>query len=379
LTTSEFEVTPKGQPPECSHLVRARALIKFRKPFSRQPAAIQWLILVLISGTFAVTLQALRVPAALLIGPMVAAILVAVKGMTSHLPRAAFLGAQGIIGCMIANGLSHPIASAIFTRWPLFLATVLAIIAASSVLGWLLARLGVLPEAVAVWGSSPGAANVMMVMADAYGADIRLVAFMQYLRVLAVTLAASIVARVFVSPGQLGDNGWFPVLSWPALLATLALIAIGVVLGRASKIPAGPLLLPMVLAATLQSTGLIQIELPPWLLALSYVALGWHIGLNFSLATLAHAARAFPQVAALIFAQILICGGFGLLLTHFAAVDALTAYLATSPGGVDSVAVIATSANVDLGFVMAMQTFRLVLVILISPALCRFIVRRLKR
>ncbi len=356
---------------------QVRAVIAFRELVSGQPAAVKWLTLILLSGTFAATLQALSVPAALLIGPMSAAILVAISGMMLHLPRAAFLGAQGIIGCMIANGVSHPIGSAMFTRWPLFLATVLAIIVASSLLGWLLARWNVLPGAVAVWGSSPGAANVMMLMADAYGADIRLVAFMQYLRLAVVTLAASIVARVFVSPEQIGWSGWFPLLSWPALLATLALIAIGIAAGRALKFPAGPLLLPMALAAALQSTGLMQIELPPWLLALSYAALGWHIGLNFSLATLARAARAFPKVAALLFAQLLICGGLGILLTDFADVDALTAYLATSPGGVDSIAVIAASANVDLGFVMTMQTFRLVLVILVSPALCRFIVRHL--
>lgn len=349
-----------------------------RKPFRRQPSAIKWMILIFLSGTFAGVLQTLHVPATLLLGPMFAAILVAVNGVTLQLPRSTFLGAQGIIGCMIAHGASHPIGSAMFSRWPLLLATVLAIIATSSVLGWLLARQGVLPGAVAVWGSSPGAANAMMLMADAYGADIRLVAFMQYLRLVVVTLVASILACVFVSQGQLAGNNWFPAISWSALLATLALITSGVAAGRALKIPAGPLLLPMALAAVLQSSGLMQIELPPWLLAFSYASLGWHIGLSFSLATLTHAARAFPKILALIFAQLLICGGFGMLLTTFAGVDALTAFLATSPGGADSIAIIAASANVDLGFVMAMQTLRLVLVILISPALCRVIVRHLE-
>jgi uncharacterized protein len=83
---------------------------------------------------------------------------------------------------MIAHSGSHTIGSVMFARWPLLLATVLAIIIASTIVGWLLARRGLLPGAVAVWGSTPGAANVIMLMADAHGADIRLVAFMQYLR-----------------------------------------------------------------------------------------------------------------------------------------------------------------------------------------------------
>jgi uncharacterized protein len=140
-------------------------MINLRKPLPRQPAAVQWMILIFLSGIFVGTLETLRVPAALLIGPMGAAILAAMNGMTLRLPRFVFLGAQGIIGCMIAHSGSRPIGVVIVTRWPLLLATVLAIIIASSSLGWLLARWRVLPGAVAVWGSSPGAANVMMLMA----------------------------------------------------------------------------------------------------------------------------------------------------------------------------------------------------------------------
>ena len=45
-----------------------------------------------------------------------------------------------------------------------------------------------------------------------------------------------------------------------------------------------------------------------------------------------------------------------------AGVDPLTAYLATSPGGSDSIAIIAASTNVDVSFVMAMQTVRMLAV-----------------
>ena len=131
-------------------------MINLRKPLPRQPAAVQWMILIFLSGIFVGTLETLRVPAALLIGPMGAAILAAMNGMTLRLPPWVFLGAQGIVGCMIAHSGSHPIGSVMFTRWPLLVATVLAIIIASTVLGWLLARRGLLPGAVAVWGSTPG-------------------------------------------------------------------------------------------------------------------------------------------------------------------------------------------------------------------------------
>jgi hypothetical protein len=47
-----------------------------------------------------------------------------------------------------------------------------------------------------------------------------------------------------------------------------------------------------------------------------------------------------------------------------------------SPVGADSVAIIAMASNVDVAFVMAMQTTRLILVLLIGPSLASFVARR---
>jgi uncharacterized protein len=58
-------------------------------------------------------------------------------------------------------------------------------------------------------------------------------------------------------------------------------------------------------------------------------------------------------------------------------VDPLTAYLATSPGGADSVAIIAASSNVDVGFVMAQQIARFMLVLVVGPTLSRFVANRI--
>ena len=58
-------------------------------------------------------------------------------------------------------------------------------------------------------------------------------------------------------------------------------------------------------------------------------------------------------------------------------VDPLTAYLATSPGGSDSVAIIAASSNVDVSFVMAMQTVRMIAVLFIAPVLTKYIVKQI--
>jgi len=137
-------------------------------------------------------------------------VVVALSGSQLRVAPQPVLIAQAVIGCMIARSIPPAIIGEILHDWPLFLATVIAVIAASSTLGWLLTRWRVLPGTTAVWGSSPGAASAMMLMASAYGADIRLVAFMQYLRVLFVALLATIVARVWTTgAGPAAAAHWF--------------------------------------------------------------------------------------------------------------------------------------------------------------------------
>jgi hypothetical protein len=217
----------------------------------------------------------------------------------------------------------------------------------------------------------------MVLMADAFGGDMRLVAVMQYLRVACVGLVASIVARAWSASGAAAPVAidWFPHLAAGPFLGTLALAIGGAVIGVKSRIPAGALLLPLFVGAPLSASHLLTITLPPWLLAICYALVGWSIGLRFTREIVLYAAKQLPRILASIFTLIAMCGGLAFALHEVAGTDALTAYLATSPGGADAVAIIATSSPVDVPFVMAMQIGRLLLVILIGPSLARMVAR----
>jgi membrane AbrB-like protein len=335
----------------------------------------QWPAILCSSAAIGALLAWVHVPAALLLGPMLAGIAITAAGGTARVPNAAFLVAQGIIGCMIAKVVPLSIAGEILSRWPVFVFGVLAVIAVSASLGWLLTRMQVLPGTAVLWGSSPGAATVMIVMAEAYGADGRLVAFMQYLRVAVVAVTASIVARVWgLNPSHVVANiTWFPPISWLPLLATLALATLGPLLAHKLHLRSGAFLIPLAAGVLLSHLGWLVIELPPWLLVLGYAVIGWSIGLRFTRPLLVHAARAFPRVLACTLALIALCGVLAGVLVIVAGVDPLTAYLATSPGAVESVVIIAASSKVDVPFVMAMQTTRLLALITVAPALMGYI------
>ncbi|EEF25442.1 Protein abrB, putative [Ricinus communis] len=260
----------------------------------------------------------------------------------------------------------------------LFLSLIFAIIAAAGLLGYVLTKLQVLPGTTAVWGSSPGAAAAMTIMSESYGADARLVAFMQYLRVVFVAVAASVVSTLWTSAegAEPPPLIFFPPVDWPAFAATIALTGLCAYGAARLRIQGGTIILPLIIGSTLQGLGLLTIELPLWLLAISYALIGWSIGLRFTPGIMAHAARALPRVAASILTLMSICGLMAFALHKLAGVDPLTAYLATSPGGADSVAIIAASSDVDMPFVMAMQVGRFLVILLTGPMLARFIARK---
>ncbi|GEO84483.1 MULTISPECIES: AbrB family transcriptional regulator [Alphaproteobacteria] len=344
------------------------------------PVSLRWTVLLFVSVLFSALLQRIHLPGSLLLGPMVAAIVMATQGARLSVHRIPYIAAHSLIGCVIARSLDPKIIDAFAADWPVFLAIVLAVIGASSVMGYLMARSGTLPGTTAVWGTSAGAASAMMLMAEAHGGDVRLVAFMQYMRVVCVASAASLVAALMFQArgGAAEEIIWFPPVDWIALAKTLAVSFAASAVGARLKIPAGTMLLPLIATAALHAAGWITIDLPPWLLAIGYGTLGWKIGLGFTRRILRHAAHALPQILASIVVLIVFCGGLAALLTFEFGIDPLTAYLATSPGGLDSVAIIAASTPVDISFVMALQTVRLFLVLLLGGPISKFVARRIE-
>lgn len=338
-----------------------------------------WAGLLLLTTICVGLLECLHQPAALLLGAMLAAVMLAVSGRTPALPSQALAMAQGVVGCMIARCIRLPALQQMILHWPVFLGGVMAVAAVSYLLGWLLMRWQVLPGNAAIWGASPGGATAMVVLAESLGADVRLVAFMQYARVILVALMASVVASLLSSPSPPtgGGTGWWAPVSWRWLLATLPLAASGWWLRCWLRVPAAALLLPLVLGSLLQDVEGFRIELPRPLLAISYALIGWHIGLRFSLHTLRAVVRAMPVVVLSTLCLLALCGGLSVLVAHWLKMDPLSAYLAMSPGGVDSVAIIAAaSPDVDVSFVMAMQTARFLLILLAGPWLTRWLAGR---
>ena len=324
----------------------------------RARPALWWGVLLPVSASLAWVVTVLQLPAGVLLGCMFGGIVLSSNNIQLKVPPVLFSLAQGVLGCLMAHSLQPAALAKVAGDWPLFLLVTSSVIAASAVLGWLMMRRQIFPGTTAIWGLAPGAASAMVLMAEAYGADVRLVAFMQYLRVAMVTVVAALVAGIWsphVATAVVGQTSWLAITS-PGHVSWTVLLALGgALVARRLRIPAGSMVLPLVLA---------------------YAFIGWSIGLRFTRAILLYALRALPQVLGAIVALVLVGVVIAVLLSQLAGLDPLTAYLATSPGGADSVAVIAATSAVDTGFVMAMQLARFLMVLVFGPQVSQFVARR---
>ncbi len=321
-------------------------------------------------------------PAAWLVGPMLAAVVFALARPEGRpgVPRWARHAALGVVGGVLA-GVFRLVLPLIVKEWlPVSLAVggtlLLSLVAAS-----LLARFARLDRRTAVLGTLPGAASGMLAMSDTLGADPRLVALMQYARVVLVVVSAAVVARFAPPGGGAGPSGSSGIASgvadvlvhgaWTVYGLTALVAAVGVWAGTRLGLPAGALLGPLVLGVTLEELGILRLAWPPGVPPLAYALIGAYAGLLFDRASVRRAGRLSPLMLASTLILMAACAGLGWALAAFTGTDPLTAYLATTPGGIDSVAIVAAGSGADASLVLAVQMLRLFAVVLAGALLGR--------
>lgn len=253
----------------------------------------------------------------------------------------------------------------------------LATLVVSLASGVLLARTTEVDEPTGALGMIAGGASGIVGMADELGADDRLVAFMQYLRVLVVVVLTPLVVLV-AFPGGGGAGGPHGTTDLPGLgpavgwLATPVIAVVGVAAGRLLRVPAGTLLGPLILSAALTVAG-DDLATPELLQELAFALIGLQVGLRFTPDTLRSAGRLLVPVLAGIFGLIAISFGLAVLLAATTSASLLDAYLATTPGGLYAVLAAAVGANADTTFIVAIQSLRVLVMVLLAPAAVRLV------
>jgi len=132
------------------------------------------------------------------------------------------------------------------------------------------------------------------------------------------------------------------------------------------------LLGPLVLGVALEELCMVRLAWPPGVPQAAFLVLGLWVGLLFDRASIKRAGRLFPFVLASAVGLTIACAALGWALTALTSIDGLTAYLATTPGGIDSVAIMALASGADAPLVLAVQTLRLFAVVVVVVVVATF-------
>ncbi|MFC9226999.1 AbrB family transcriptional regulator [Streptomyces hygroscopicus] len=366
-----------------------------REPTLSRPAASAGLWALIIAGGYAAGLaaDAFGVPAPYLLCSLLTGAVLALCGLVrDRLPAPANRASQALVGALMGSYLTPAaLASAAPVALPLTVVTA-ATIGLSLAVAWLLARGGRVGRSSAVLGMVPGGSAAIVTCADELNADVRLVAFTQYLRVGLVATAAPLAAHWMTSaspaagghPAAGGGGAGSGLLHLVAGsdqltgLATLAAITLaGSWAGRRLRVPTPLLMGPMLVALAATLSGVVPGFAPVGVLRnIVFVLVGLDVGVRFTRRTLLRMRRLLPPILICMAAVCLGCAGLAWVFAGVTGTPFNDAYLATTPGGINAVLATAVSSHADVALVSTVQSLRLLVVLLATPLIVRLLAPR---
>jgi hypothetical protein len=224
----------------------------------------------------------------------------------------------------------------------------------------------------AYYAAMPGGLQDMLLFGQEAGGNVRTLSLIHATRVLViVSLAPILITGVWGVP--LINAPGAPALEVPPaqLLIMLTVAVVGWRLAAAVRLFGAPILGPLILAAALSLTGILQYRPPAEAILAAQYFIGVGIGAAYTGITMRElrkdvlAGVAFClvlAVIALVFAEVVSLGGLA---------PPLEAFLAFAPGGQAEMVVLTLVAGADLAFVVTHHLVRLIVVILGAPIFAR--------
>jgi membrane AbrB-like protein len=359
----------------------------------RKQAAGVLLWVVVFAGCYVLSeiAEIANLPAPQLLVSLVAGAVLALTGTVKRgLPKQAIKASHAVVGALMGSYLQPGMLKSVAgTVLPLAGITA-ATIGISVGVAVLLAKTKKITLPDSTLGMVPGGSAAIIACADELGADGRLVAFAQYVRVGLIALTApllvvslqgtppSVDTEVTVGFPKLGH-----LVAAPDQLARLVVLAavclLGIRLGQRLSLPAPMLLGPMLVAAVALFTNAATGFAPTGPLKDAiFIVVGLEVGLRFTRASVRHVAKVLPYILG---ATVLVCagcGGLAFVLAQTMGLSFIEAYLATTPGGINAVLATADSTGLNVPLVSTVQTIRLFAVCLLVPPIIKWLGRRLE-
>lgn len=343
--------------------------------------ALFWVALVALAWVSGKYGEQFGLPAPHVIVSVILGLVVASTGLVRRAtPKVLHTAAQAVTGVVIGTFLDlHALVSTGGSLPPLLLITV-ATLVLSLAGGLVLARWTGLDQKTASLGMVAGGSAAIVSSAEDLGADSRMVAFMQYLRLTLVVLSMPLLIRFVFDPGvaQFGALGPAEIevaFSISGMLFLLWAAPAGYLLGRLLRMPA-PALLGAVLVGAIATIGGFGGAPPELFREIAFNIIGLEVGLRLTPSALRAMGRMLPKVLLFVLGITGVCALLAWVATLVTDISPSDAYLATTPGGINAVLAVASSVHSDVALVFSVQSLRLFMMVLLAPPVLRWWVNR---
>lgn len=315
-------------------------------------------------------------PLPFMLGAMLATMVAALAGLPMAMPKAVRLGVAPVLGVMFGSAIGFDGLPATSTVIGLSILVALHLALTIS-LGWLYFRWIGFDPATSYFAAVPGNFSDMILFADRLGADLRAVTVVHTVRLVAAVSILAFGLRLLLGPEMAAPFPPRQAALTPAdLLILIASGVAGYAAARLVRLPAPQLFGPLFAAAVVHGAGWTDAAPPGWLIAASQLVLGVFAGVRFVGIHLHEVWRLV--LASLVWSVLLLAlvAGSSALAAFLLDLHLATPLLAFSPGGAAELNMMALTAGLSVALVSMVQLVRMVLTLLVGPALLGVLIRR---
>jgi len=344
------------------------------------------LVTLLVGAVGGLIFLKLKVPIGPLLGAMFFVMIISIFWGKCFIPNYMVIASKIIAGTLIGSRILRSNLTSFKRVFVPMLFFTFFILALSMVAGFVIYNISGMQKATAFFGSAPGGIMNMALISAEFGADMSTVALLQVFRIITVIMVIPFIVKkigrkksedkncssekiVFLDSRSCEDKSCNN--KTVRFLTTILVGSVGGLLGYIS-IPAGALIGAVVFAAVF-NIFFFRLFIPVKISHGIQILIGVVIGAGMTKdAVLGLKNIIVPALMLIVFLSTI--GIFlGFLLNKIWKIDIITALIATTPGGITGMSLIAYDLGADVSIVTSFHFVRLIALIIIYPIVMKLI------
>lgn len=270
------------------------------------------------------------------------------------------------IGATIGAQISWDVVGNMPRLWASILALTLFVPLTQAVNFVIFRRLGGYDRATAFYAGAPGGLIDSIIAGEQAGADVRILAVQQFLRIIVVVAGLPVALSLWYGHpvgSSAGISFSDHAVGLEHLPEVFGAALVGLVVFRRLHLPASQLIGPMICAAILTLSGLAVIEAPQWVISGCQVVIGTSLGTRFIGVEWARLLRATWLSMLSVTSMLAIGLSMSFAVAPLTGLDLDVLFISFAPGGVTEMALVALSLNANPAVVTLHHLYRIILTV----------------